>query len=601
MPESSGSAALHAEMTKSNLASDELPVVSPKPAPAPEDKSSSAGLLSQRRTRRIVYSAWLALTFVVGTLVFAVSWDAAHDRNEENLRITAAMGARAADTYFSTLQSALTLLGSELRNLDDLSAGTAQLAEFKRAFPEFDIVTLTLPDGTSPANSMAPVVGPAPSVGKQFAFQDAIVRMQAGANMVVEPSFIGPVAKKRLTKLRLAVRDDEGRLLFTVAAGLPTEKATTLWRGVLTTGSTLMGLMRDDYYVVVRLRGEDSDSSGMGFDSPGKGPLSEHLRANPGSKNGIVRGTSPTTGLPSVIAYEKLEHYPIYFYVVNAERSLWKEWWFSSWPIMLLMAGLLVGGLIIIRAVGMQQLRWAEEREQQVQALRDLNSQFQRANQDLERANAELQAFSYTVSHDLRAPIRAIDGFTAVIMEEMEENGSPLAREMAARVRGSAARMGQLINGLLELSRLGRQEMQVQTIDMQAKVATVMEELGSELGKTRMEIGVLPPAQGDKVLLRQVWMNLIANAIKYSAKVEAPVVRVGFEDGEYFVEDNGAGFDMQYADKLFQVFNRLHGDREFSGTGVGLAIVRRIIERHGGSVRARGEVGKGARFSFRLP
>lgn len=583
-------------------ASDAVSAVSAKAAAAPSAGHvvRDAGLLSNRRTRAIAYGGWLALTFVVGLLTYAISWEGEVERHQGRLATNAAMGAKAIDTYLRTLEKALIVLGDEMRYYDDWTNAHDRLAAFKRAFPEFQIVTLTLPDGSSPANSEAKVVGEPPNVGAQAAFKDAVERLRKGASMVVERPFIGPVSKIRLTKLRVGVRDAAGNLMFTVAGGLPVEKAFSFWRGTRLPPDTAMGVMRDDYYLLVRHPQPPGDSPYF-RDEPFVGPLSAYLKANAQPAKAIFKGRPVATGLDSMIAFERLESYPLYFFVSDPTRNLWTQWRASSWPFLTLIFGLMLGGLFLIRRIGKQQAQWAAEREGRVRELEALNDRLRATNAEIAAANAELNAFSYTVSHDLRAPIRAIDGFTAVLAEELGDSPSPMARDMLARVRANASRMGDLINDLLELSRLSRQEMQLQTVDMQAEVASILEELASLRGNAMVQVDELPPAHADRVLMRQVWSNLIVNAFKYSARTASPVVHIGYEGGRYFVEDNGAGFDMAYVGKLFQMFSRLHSDREFAGTGVGLAIVRRIVERHGGGVTARGELGRGAHFSFSLP
>ncbi|MDX2218616.1 MAG: ATP-binding protein [Burkholderiales bacterium] len=560
----------------------------------------NSSLLSNRRTRAFVYTAWLALTFVVGVLIYAISWEGELDRHQERLATNASMGAKAIDNYLRTLEKSLNVLGNDLRSYDDFTDAHERLAAFKRAFPDFQIVTLTLPDGTSPANSESRVTGVPPNVGDQAAFRDAVERLRNGATMVVERPFIGPVSKTRLTKLRIGVKDAAGNLVFTVAAGLPAEQAFSFWRGSDLPADKAMGVYRDDYYLLVRNPPPPPDSAYY-RDEPFPGVVAVHLKQQGNPAKGMFKGQPVSTGLDSIIAYERLESYPLYFFVSDPTQNVWKHWWSSSWPFLTLILALMLGGLLMIRRIGKQQAHWAAEREGRVRELEALNDKLRATNAEIEAANAELNAFSYTVSHDLRAPIRAIDGFTAVLAEELGESPSPMARDMLNRVRANAVRMGELINDLLELSRLSRQEMQLQTVDMQAEVASILDELAPLRGTATVEVGELPPVHADRVLMRQVWSNLIVNAFKYSARSATPKVRIGHDSGGYFVEDNGAGFDMAYVGKLFQMFNRLHTDREFTGTGVGLAIVRRVVERHGGAVAAQGELGKGARFSFTLP
>ncbi|MBE7552050.1 MAG: PAS domain S-box protein [Anaerolineales bacterium] len=225
----------------------------------------------------------------------------------------------------------------------------------------------------------------------------------------------------------------------------------------------------------------------------------------------------------------------------------------------------------------------------------------------LEAANKELEAFSYSVSHDLRAPLRAIDGYTRILVEDYEAVLDAEGKRVCDVIRDRTQRMDQLINDLLAFSRLSRTQMQTAPIDMTGLVTMVFQELTTPEDQVRLDfqLAPLPPALGDPTLIRQVWTNLLANAIKFSTKRERAIIEVNSrqEGGEtvYYVRDNGAGFDMQYAGKLFGVFQRLHNEREFAGTGVGLAIVQRIIHRHGGRVWAESELDHGATFTFTLP
>ena len=225
----------------------------------------------------------------------------------------------------------------------------------------------------------------------------------------------------------------------------------------------------------------------------------------------------------------------------------------------------------------------------------------------LEIANKELESFSYSVSHDLRAPLRAIDGYTRILVEDYGVNLDAEGRRICGIISGEARRMGQLIDDLLAFSRASRREIRSSLIDMKALAVSVFEELIKNEARARIEFQMaeLPSVVGDLSLIRQVWINLLSNAIKFTSRKERAVIEVGSESDEdeviYHVRDTGAGFDKEYADKLFGVFQRLHGENEFDGTGVGLAIVQQIIRRHGGLVWAEGEMEKGATFYFALP
>jgi PAS domain S-box-containing protein len=226
---------------------------------------------------------------------------------------------------------------------------------------------------------------------------------------------------------------------------------------------------------------------------------------------------------------------------------------------------------------------------------------------ELEEANRELEAFACTVSHVLRAPARAIHGFARVIEED---HGACLEREgrrLLGNITRHATRMRELIDDLLSFSRLGRQALHPITVDMTALVHSVIEDVCGERprGRASFRVQRLPAATGDASLLRQVWTNLLANAVKFTRPGVDPVVDVGAlpeaEGTTYFVRDNGAGFDMKHAEKLFGMFTRLHGAEDHEGTGVGLAIVQRVVQRHGGSIRAEAAPGGGATFYFTLP
>ena len=227
-------------------------------------------------------------------------------------------------------------------------------------------------------------------------------------------------------------------------------------------------------------------------------------------------------------------------------------------------------------------------------------------NAKLENANKELESFSYSVSHDLRAPLRAIGGFSAMLEEDYAAGLGDEGGRLIRVIRDNTRKMEQLIDDLLAFSRLGRKSISAARIDTGKLVGEVLEEVQAAAERrATVAIGPLPPAYADAALLRQVWINLLSNAVKFSAKREQPAIEVSaYEDGAdtvYCVKDNGAGFDMRYHDKLFGVFQRLHSDEEFSGTGVGLAIVKRVVTRHGGRVWAEGKVNEGAAFYFALP
>jgi len=226
--------------------------------------------------------------------------------------------------------------------------------------------------------------------------------------------------------------------------------------------------------------------------------------------------------------------------------------------------------------------------------------------QQLEVANKELEGFSYTVAHDLRAPLRAIDGYAKILEDDYKSTFDDDGKKIVGALRHNAQKMSTLIDDLLAFARIGKGSLKEAPIDMDKLIHAVHAELkDTGSAKATVNISRLHPAKGDYALMKQVLFNLLSNAIKYSSKKSDPVVEVSSEIKNnqlvYTIKDNGDGFDMRYVDKLFGVFQRLHTDEEFEGTGVGLAIVQRIIVKHGGKVSAEGELGKGATFRIMLP
>lgn len=246
----------------------------------------------------------------------------------------------------------------------------------------------------------------------------------------------------------------------------------------------------------------------------------------------------------------------------------------------------------------------AEEKIRQLNA--ELEHRVAERTAELELANKELESFSYSVSHDLRTPLRAIDGFSQAVLEDFGPQLPDECRRYLLTIREGAQRMGLLIDDLLSFSRLSRLPLNRMEVPTDNLVRTVLDDLISQENERKIDlrIGNLPPCSGDPALLKQVWINLVSNALKYTRRREVAVLEIGSKPSSlgtiYFIRDNGTGFDMRYAGKLFGVFQRLHRAEEYEGTGVGLALVQRIIHRHGGRVWVEAEVDHGATFFFTL-
>jgi signal transduction histidine kinase len=249
-----------------------------------------------------------------------------------------------------------------------------------------------------------------------------------------------------------------------------------------------------------------------------------------------------------------------------------------------------------------------EERKRREDEIRNLNQQLVKQAEELEASNKELESFAYSVSHDLRAPLRHVVGFSELLQKQAASSLDDRSRRYIQTIVESAKRMGNLIDDLLGFSRIGRAETRKTAVNLGQLVREVIAELGQETSGRYIawKIGALPVCYGDRSMLKVALANLVSNAVKFTRMRTRAEIEIGCADEkqnhvEVFIRDNGAGFDMQYADKLFGVFQRLHRSEEFEGTGIGLASAQRIIHRHGGKIWAEGAIDRGATFYFSLP
>ena len=546
------------------------------------------------RRRPLTLAGLIVFAFAVALSV--LTWRAEYSRQVSYLQTFASMGERSLDTFFVQLRSAMAFLGEEVvehGEVDTSHAAHKRLAEFRQRFPALTVVALVRPDGQLMSAS-ASVPGTAlPSIATTEDFADTMEAFGSGQQFTITRPLLGRITKQWQISLRLAVRDAQGRLKFLVSAALPLTSAQGFWAGSPVPDGVILGVVRDDGYLLVRHPTPANVSIEAQYKERRAGALFAHLRENNFPKFGILDADSSSTGERNIVVFRRFENFPMTFRVSVPLARILSLLWNTILPIYALTLALLAALVAVYRWQIRVQRTLTEERERQFLAL-------EAANRELVSANDQLDGFSYTVAHDLRAPVRALDGFAGLLEEDHGQQLGPEGRGLLARIRSATARMEALIDGMLSFARMSREALNLRTVDTAALVTSVAAEALPAEAAHELVIGPLPASLADPVMLRAVWSNLLDNAIKYSRHKEAPRIEVGYANGEFFVRDNGAGFDMAHAHNPFGAFQRLHAPAEFEGTGIGLAIVKRVVERHGGQVRAFGAVGQGAEFRFSI-
>ncbi|WFU84407.1 ATP-binding protein [Bradyrhizobium sp. CIAT3101] len=319
-------------------------------------------------------------------------------------------------------------------------------------------------------------------------------------------------------------------------------------------------------------------------------------------------GPAVVAVLLSTAVFNYLFVEPLYTFYVSAREI--------PYFLLFVLSAIIVTSFSIVRRRIEDNLRHArdqledelQQRQRRDAEISKLNHELTLRAAELVTANKELESFAYSVSHDLRAPLRHLVGYSELLQKHASSSLDDKGRRYVQTILDSAKRMGNLIDDLLAFSRIGRAETRTTAVDLQQLAADVVSEIGAQAKGQDIswKIGTLPVCHGDRPLLRLVLVNLLSNAVKFSSTRNPAQVEIGAADGpegktEIFVRDNGVGFDMRYVDKLFGVFQRLHRADEFEGTGIGLATVQRIVHRHGGTVRAEASLDQGATFYFSLP
>jgi signal transduction histidine kinase len=542
-------------------------------------------------------AVFIALLLAFGAAFSYTSWHAERERELGYLTALTELGEKSLDTYFSQIESSLHVLSEDMRGADgavDVRRASQVLTRYRKAYPDLQIVIVTRLDGQVLASSDVAAGAKLPSLAREPSFILSLDELQQGATLSIGRAFFGPISRKWIIPLRYGARDSTGKLLFLVGVGLPLSKPQSFWKDAPLPPDAALGLMRDDGYLVSRypVPAEVQLADVYGKAQTG-GMMMDMLGQQKIPGKGILEGTSSVSGLKTVGVFRRLSHYPLTVYIGNPLANIWAAWWQKVQVSYALMLVLGAGGIAVYCWANRRRRAWEMERGQRMQELED--------------ANRELQSFSHTVAHDLRAPLRHIDGF--VNLWQQQAAGAPAGNgaQYMEKISAAATRMGRMIDDLLAFSRTARTGLNKSAVPLRPLVADIVAELQQDARGRAIEwvTGVLPTVRADRNLLRLALFNLLDNAVKYTGTRAAARIEItsAQEKGNVIitVRDNGVGFDMKYAHKLFSVFQRLHSDKEFEGTGIGLANVARIVQRHGGRVWAESELGQGAAFFVALP
>ena len=560
-----------------------------------KEKSRYASVRTMQKTLGPMLA--LLVAFVVG---FSV--DAWHSNKTDETRHLAALselGAASLNSYLAKFEATLRLASTEmLRGTASPGLPVRVRDAVQQIYPELHnvrVVTLGEETPNTGTGELARAVFPAPAAyasGRGGLVFDRPVWSKTTSDWVIP--------------IRYAMRDPQGGLLYAIDASLPLSTAYNLWKDAPLPEGGRLGVIRDDGHLMtlypVPERIETATIYGIVRTNS---PVFLHVREHNFPQRGMVEGAGSWDGRPRLWVYRRLENYPLTLYTSLPAAFLWQTWWQQvRYPYLLLALGALGGGIVYTWIVRRQRA-WEVARERTTHRIGRLNKRLGQRVAQLEASNGELEAFSYTVSHDLRGPLRVIHGFSERLTEQCGAMLDPKSAHYLDRIKISAQRMGDLVDGLLQLSRVTRMKIDAQPVDLTHEAKSVAREL-QQLSPDRnvrfsVEEGLV--AHGSQPLLRDLLRNLLENAWKFTANRSDAAVSLTTEDcdGErvYVVRDNGVGFDMQYARKLFNAFHRLHGT-DYDGVGIGLATAARIAAMHGGRIWAEARKNEGAAFRFVL-
>lgn len=417
--------------------------------------------------------------------------------------------------------------------------------------------------------------------------------------LVVGVSQLGPASGQWIFPVARRITLADGQFGGIVGATLSTRYFEQFYNELGLTEAQSIAVMHAEGWILFRHPFDEKIARGSLANSPALAP------ENRGVSAGSYIRTSPFDGQVRMVGYQWLPDRSfavlatlrVEDMLAKTNESAARNWFAGG------MIALLFGAIYFLLY---RSLKQRESGEMEVRKLNEeLEQHVHERTAALENAVRELESYSYSISHDLRAPLRAINGFSQMLREHEAARLSEEGRGWLERIVSNSNRMGDLIDDILEYARCGRMPLDKRRLDMQSLAQEVLATLRETYPRSEVRIDPLPPVMGDAIAMRQVLLNLLDNALKYSAKQPQPLVQMGAEvsaeQAVFSVRDNGIGFDMSYADRLFGVFQRLHRDGEIPGTGVGLAIVKRIIERHGGRIWAESAPNAGTTFFFSLP
>lgn len=573
----------------------------------------------------VVATAALANLFVAGLVAVSLyaSYQQYHERAAVTSRNTNRLVAQGIAGEIDRIDLGLRAVIDEYARLGaakriDAPALTAFLRRQQERLPMMDGLRMTDAQGNVVFGSDQRL-----PAGISIADRDYFVALRDGTarDLVISRPVLGKISGKWVLIFARRLGDVDGKF-----AGIVIAPVTIAWFERM-----FVNLEVGPQGTVV-LRGDASRE----FDLLGRFPpagfvgqtkVSPQFRAmiTARPQGGTYEAHAGADNIKRTFSYQAVGAYPLITLVGLSTEDTLAGWWRELTKLAVLAAFFAVlsalGGWAVVRAWNARSRAYEEVRSLNAELAQDnrarraaeeqlavLNAALERRVQErtaeLEAANKDLESFSYSASHDLRAPLRAIAGYAHILLEDERPRLSAEGQGMLDRVMHNTERMGTLIDDILDYTRAGRRALQPLTVNLTDLARDVAARLAADYPAAQIRIGEMPCGTGDRTMLEQVLQNLIGNALKYSSKTAHPEVVVGAEEADgrtvYFVRDNGAGFDMQYAGGLFGMFQRLHTDNDFPGTGVGLAIVKRLIERNGGEVWAVAEPGKGATFRFTL-